>query len=127
VDGTGENKRPAVLPFAPVAVLGVVAVRGRMLTAVDPVALITGEPFEWRSELPWLIALRGDEQLALAAEDLGETVTIAMSDVESAGSSQTNDVVTGISRHAGHEITILKSSSLFAAAVQRRERRRRRF
>ncbi len=130
VEGTAEAKRPAPLPFAPAAVLGVVSVRGRMLTALDPVALANGEPLDWPAELPFIIALRGDEQLALAATGLGETITIAMADIEPpllAATDENHDVIEGISRHAGHEITILRIEHLFAAAVQRRERRRRRF
>ena len=130
VEGTAEAKRPAPLPFAPAAVLGVVSVRGRMLTALDPVGLVTGEPLNWTAGLPRVIALRGDEQLALAAEHLGETITIATADIEPVGpapADQNSHVIEGISRHAGHEITILNVENLFAAAVHRRERRRRRF
>jgi purine-binding chemotaxis protein CheW len=130
VEGTAESRRPAPLPFAPAAVLGVVSIRGRMLTTLDPVGLVTGEPLNWPLDLPHVIALRGDEQLGLAAENLGETITIATADVQPAGptsADQNSSVIEGISRHAGHEITILNVENLFAAAVQRRERRRRRF
>lgn len=130
VEGTAEAKRPAPLPFAPAAVLGVVSVRGRMLTALDPMALVSGEPLTWPAELPQVIALRGEEQLALAASALGETITIATADIEPpllAATGENHQVIEGISRHAGHEITILRVAHLFAAAVQRRERRRRRF
>lgn len=130
VEGTAEAKRPAPLPFAPAAVLGVVSVRGRMLTALDPVGLVSGEPLHWPAELPRVVALRGDEQLALAAEHPGETITIATADIEPhrpTSGDQNSSVIEGISRHAGHEITILSVENLFAAAVHRRERRRRRF
>ena len=72
VEGTAETKRPAVLPNSPPAILGVVCIRGRMLTTLDPVAITAGEKFEWPVELPSVVALRGDEQIALAAEALGE-------------------------------------------------------
>lgn len=130
VEGTAEAKRPAPLPFAPAAVLGVVSVRGRMLTALDPSALANGEPLGWPAELPHVIALRGDEQLAVAATALGETITIAVADIEPpflATDDENHRVIEGISRHAGHEISILSVEHLFAAAVRRRERRRRRF
>src|ERR1043166_2651093 len=64
VEGTADSKSAAPLPHAPPAVLGVVCVRGRMLTALDPVALVEAETASWPSELPLVIALRGDEQLA---------------------------------------------------------------
>jgi len=130
VEGTADAKSAAPLPHAPPAVLGVVCVRGRMLTTLDPVALVTGEPLDWPDDLPCVIALRGDEQLALAAESFGETFTIAAADIEpaaDAGGDQAGNVVVGISRHAGAEIAILNTGNLFSAAVRRKERRRRRF
>jgi purine-binding chemotaxis protein CheW len=129
VETTAESKRPAPLPFAPATVLGVVSVRGRMLTTLDPVGLVTGQTLNWPAELPRVIALAGDEQLALAAEAIGETITIATADIEvpnGGTAEQSSRVIEGISRHAGQEITILRVQNLFAAAVQRRERRRRR-
>jgi purine-binding chemotaxis protein CheW len=130
VEGTVDTKRPAVLPNAPPAVLGVVCVRGRMLTTLDPIALVGEEANSWPAELPCVIALRGDEQLALAADSLGETITVAATDIETAAGEaedQARQVVTGISRHAGQEIAILNTGNLFSAAVHRQERRRRRF
>ena len=130
VEGTVDTKRPAVLPNAPPGVLGVVCVRGRMLTTLDPVALVGENSHVWPAELPCVIALRGDEQLALAADALGETITVAATDIETV-TADTEDnarqVITGISRHAGEEIAILNAGNLFAAAVHRQERRRRRF
>src|SRR5918999_5098638 len=40
VEAVAENLRPAPLPFAPRAVLGVVALRGRVRTALDPLKLM---------------------------------------------------------------------------------------
>jgi chemotaxis signal transduction protein len=130
VEGTAESKRAAPLPHAPPAVLGVVCVRGGMLTALDPAALLMGEGLSWPAELPCVIALRGDEQLALAANSLRETITIASTDIEPPDSHQSDraqGVVVGISRHGGEELTILNAGGLFSAAFQRTERRRRRF
>jgi chemotaxis signal transduction protein len=129
VDGTAEARMPTPLPHAPPAVLGVVSMRGHMLTVLDPIAVLTGEAFGWPATLPSVIALRGDEQLALAAQSSRDTITIAAEDIQP--SSQTNNdgfdsAVLGIARYAGEEITILRVASLFAAAVRRKERRRRR-
>src|SRR5437763_4380384 len=70
-DGVAEALRPTPLPHAPRAVLGVVCVRGRMRTVLDPLALV-GDNEETEaataSKPLIIIALRGDEQLALAAE-----------------------------------------------------------
>jgi chemotaxis signal transduction protein len=130
VDGTAEARVPAPLPNAPPAVLGVVCMRGRMLTVLDPIAVLTGQTLTWPATLPAVLALRGDEQMALAAQSCRDTITIAAEDIQP--SSQTNNegfesAVLGIARYAGEEITVLKVDNLFAAAVRRKERRRRRF
>ncbi len=129
VDGTAEAKVPVPLPNAPPAVLGVICVRGRMLTVIDPIAVLTGETFGWPESLPFVIALRGDEQLALATESCRDTITIAASDIQP--SPLTNDdgfesAALGMTVHGGEEITVLSVGNLFAAAVRRKERRRRR-
>ena len=129
VEGTAEAKAPAALPNAPPAVLGVVCVRGRMMTVLDPVALLTGEPFGWLPNLPYVIALRGEEQLALAAESCLDTITLAAADIQRPHTSEDGfgSAALGIARHGGKEITIFSVDNLFAAAVRRKERRRRRF
>jgi len=127
VESTAEAKHPTPLPLAPAAVLGIVYVRGRMLTLLDPTALSGGETLTWPPAVRAIISLRGDEQLALAA---GETITIFSSDIEISPNdeeSQTSKAVAGILRHGGEKITVLDASQLFEAAVQRKERRRRRF
>lgn len=69
-----EGRRPAQLPHAPRAVLGVVPVRGRMRTLLDPAALFETDAGEDEdaphdSAAPaFVVTLRGDEQLALACD-----------------------------------------------------------
>ena len=130
VEGTAEARVPAALPNAPPAVLGVVCVRGRMLTVIDPIAVSGGETFGWPASLPSIIALRGDEQLALAAQSCRDTITIAAGDIQPL--TPTNDegfesAVLGMTVHGGEEIIVLRVDNLFVAAVRRKERRRRRF
>jgi purine-binding chemotaxis protein CheW len=130
VEGTADAKLPAPLPDAPPAVLGVVCVRGRMLTVLDPYALVTGEANSWPEVLPNIIALSGDEQLALAAAERLDTITISAADIESpspADEENLSRVALGIARYGGQEITVLSVAHLFAAALRRKERRRRRF
>ena len=128
VEATAERSRPAKLPHAPPAVLGIVSVRGRMVTTLDPLALANGPGGDWPADLPCVIALRGDEQLALAADSLSETITVASGDIEpNRETGDSNQAVLGIARHGGQEITVLNTANLFSAAVRRRERRRRRF
>jgi chemotaxis signal transduction protein len=130
VEGTADAKLPAPLPDSPPAVLGVVCVRGRMLTVLDPFVLVTGEANSWPEALPNIIALSGDEQLALAATDRLDTITISAADIESpppAIEENLSRVALGIARYGGQEITVLSVAHLFAAALRRKERRRRRF
>jgi chemotaxis signal transduction protein len=94
VEGTADSKQVAALPHSPPGVLGVLCVRGRMLTALDPVALLTGERLAWPAEVPCVVALRGDEQLAIAAEAFGSTITIFDNDIEAIGD-------TGLDARAG--------------------------
>jgi purine-binding chemotaxis protein CheW len=129
VEGTAEGKSATPLPHAPAPVLGVVYARGRMLTVIDPRAIAGDDSATLMQLLPAIISLRGDEQLALAAESMVETITISSSDIESAPESTDKEPVSaiaGILRHGGKEIVILDPARLFDAAVQRRDRRRRR-
>jgi chemotaxis signal transduction protein len=117
-------QQPAPLPHSPKSVRGVVSVEGRMLTVLDLVSLTTGETSA-NGELGKLIALRGDEQLALAVGELGEEIDVAaeeLASLETAGS-----LVLGNLQHAGSEVSVLNLKELFPAAIQGRERRRRRF
>src|SRR5712692_3665797 len=81
VDGTTEARVPAVLPHTPQAILGVVCARGRMLTVVDPTVLLTGQSLRWPRALPCVIALRGDEHLALVAQTCRDKITIEDADI----------------------------------------------
>ena len=117
-------QEPAPLPHSPKSVRGVVSVEGRMLTVLDLMSLTAGEPSA-NGEPGKLIALRGDEQLALAVEEIGKEIDVAAEDlvnVETAGS-----VVLGKLHHAGAEVSVLNLKELFPTAIQGRERRRRRF
>src|SRR2546430_17631173 len=69
-------REPTPLPHAPKSVLGVVSIEGRMLTVMDLATLTGGEEASRDAPAQHLIALRGDEQLALAMETLGETIEI---------------------------------------------------
>ncbi|HYY99058.1 MAG TPA: chemotaxis protein CheW, partial [Pyrinomonadaceae bacterium] len=77
-DGVAEGLTPAPLPHAPAAVLGVVSVRGRMRTLLYPPALFsqTHAPQDVTTATPrFAVALRGDEQLALAADSVEGPIT----------------------------------------------------
>ena len=128
VDGTAESKPFAPLPRAPHAVVGVVCVRGRMLTVLDPAAVLNSQVLPWDQILPYVIVLRGEEQLGLVAESCRDTITISAADIErsSDGELSQDGFLIGLVRYAGEEMLILDSARLFGRAVRRRERRRRR-
>ncbi len=125
-------REPTSLPHAPNAVLGVVSIEGRMLTVLDlsvlPVREATGDAP--RNPSAHLIALRGDEQLALAVEAVGEIIAFTPNDsmTDSIARSETaTTLVLGVLQHEGAELKILNLKSLFPTAIQGRERRQRRF
>ncbi|HEY6231253.1 MAG TPA: chemotaxis protein CheW [Pyrinomonadaceae bacterium] len=117
-------QEPAPLPHSPKSVRGVVSVEGRMLTVLDLMLLTTGKALA-SSQPGKLIALRGDEQLALAVTEVGEAIDVAAEDFASA--ETTGSLVVRKLRHAGGQVSVLNLKELFPAAIQGRERRRRRF
>ena len=119
-------REPTPLPNAPKSVLGVASIQGRMLTVLDLASLPGREAASTTAAAQQLIALRGDEQLALAVDGLGETIELADGDFDT---RQENDetFVLGVLHREGAEIYILNPKELFPTAIQGRERRRRRF
>ncbi len=126
-------REPTPLPNAPKAVLGVVSVQGRMLTVLDLASLSAVEavadetPREAAGKIPpYLVALRGDEQLALAVEDVDGVIEFPAFELtelrETAGA-----LALGVLQSAVGDVNILSLKELFPAAIQGRERRRRRF
>jgi chemotaxis signal transduction protein len=119
-----EWREPSPLPHAPAAVLGVVSIHGRMLTVLDLSQLL--EQVQ-RSKAPsHILALRGDEQLALAINRPGETIDDASGGFEAATEVE-GKLISRVIKHNGKEIKILDVKELFPTAIQGRERRRRRF
>lgn len=131
VEAVAENLRPAPLPFAPPTVLGVVALRGRVRTALDPLKLLAApadpadETSLVSSQPPRLfVALFGDEQLALACDSAEESLTISTGELRPAPDAEAP--ARGLVTHEGHEVTVLDPARLFDAAMRGRDRRRRR-
>ena len=112
-------REPAVLPHAPAAVLGVVSIQGRTLTVLDLSQLL--EQPRLSQGPSHILALRGDEQLALAINEPGETIAFA------AAPEANGKPISGVINYDGDEISVLNVRELFATAIQGRERRRRRF
>ena len=100
-------RQPTPLPHAPPAVMGVVSLQGRMLTVLDLRRLAdTGNSENGTPQ--HVIALRGDEQLALAVDAIEGSIASPRDGDDS-------------------EVEVINVSALFSLAIQGRERRQRRF
>ena len=129
IDATAEARPLARLPRTPAAVVGVVCVRGHMLTVLDVGAILKGSETQWTPILPFVLVLRGDEQLGLVAESCRDTITISAEDIEGLNLVDYTDApaALGTVTYGGERMIIIDAPQLFRHAVQRRERRRRRF
>jgi serine/threonine-protein kinase len=120
-------RSPVPLPHAPPAVLGVVNVRGRMLTLIDPSILLGEAGDEKEMAAPtFIIALRGDEQLALAVTRVDGTIGIFAAEIELPAEGTSANVMRGVIQGAHGQTIVLDPRELFAAAMQGAERRRKR-
>jgi chemotaxis signal transduction protein len=132
-DAVTRDLRPTPLPGAPRAVAGVVCVRGRMRTVLDPLALLcSGQPeacndagIEATEPSHFIVTLRGDEQLALAVERVASIVELPPDTLEPDALAGVG-VVRGTLFHEGRQITLLDPSNMFETAMRGTERRRQR-
>jgi purine-binding chemotaxis protein CheW len=122
IAGIADWRQPTPLPQAPPAVLGVVSVGGRMLTVLDPSVLLE-KPVDGSGPNKFIVALRGDEQLALLVDEKGETLLAEISLQRDA----TNGAMLGVVCHQEDMIGVLDLTKIFALAIRGRERRQRRF
>jgi serine/threonine-protein kinase len=126
-DGVLTGRTPHPLPHAPASVLGVVNMRGRMLTVIDPLALLGEEHVRETNAPPsFIIALRGDEQLALAVNHIEGAIGIYMDEVEPPAQGSDTTVIRGLIRGDNGQIVMLNTRELFDAATHGAERRRQR-
>jgi chemotaxis signal transduction protein len=137
VEATAEGLVPAPLPFAPPSVVGVVSVRGRVRTALDPLRLArdddpaavisnshdAGDQAE-AMKTRLFVALRGDEQLALSCDSTEGAIRVARARITPPADARSPAL--GTFEHAGSLVTLLDTSRLFEAAMQGTDRRRKR-
>ena len=124
--GVERGSRPTPLPHAPAAVLGIVSVRGRILTLIDSLALL-GESRAGASldaQPAFILALRGDEQLALAVDSEGQLREIYTSEIEPPAGAEAS-IARGTFQDENRRVVILDVARLFDAAVEGMEPRRR--
>ena len=116
-----EWRQPTPLPGAPVAVLGVICLEGRMLTVISLNALMNESQTGGQS----FVALRGAEQIAIAVDNLTEVISIDPTELRQRGT--TNSLLAAVITKDEQEISVVDPEQLFATAMRGRERRRRRF
>jgi chemotaxis signal transduction protein len=116
-------QHPTPLPNAPQSVLGVVSVHGCMFTVLD-LAELTSENPAVEETARHIISLRGDEQLALAVDEVGGLIELAANE---STSELKEGLIAGSLNRNNEEVNILNLKELFSTAIQGRERRRRRF
>lgn len=125
VEATAENLTPTPLPFAPPAVRGVVSLRGRVRTVLDPLHLAPSTNDTAPPTAPRLfVALKGDEQLALACDSAEGSIEITPAQIQPPPGA--NTPVRGTIDQAGSDVTLLDCASLFDIAMRGTDRRRRR-
>jgi chemotaxis signal transduction protein len=112
-----EYVEPTPLPFAPPSVLGIVSLEGKMFTVLETTGVAQTRKY--------LLALRGDEQLAIAIDECERPAEIERELVNRP------ETATAIYSHATvsdgqRDIPLLDVDKLFSGILQGRERRRRR-
>ena len=115
---------PTPLPFSPDAVLGIVCVEGRMLTVLDIGGLLGTANISTRR--PFIVALRGEEQFALAVDSWETPLRVSSNDIETIEESSSRLICRNV-KLGDQQIPLLETSNLFSEVIQGRERRRRRF
>ncbi|HEX7173657.1 MAG TPA: chemotaxis protein CheW [Pyrinomonadaceae bacterium] len=125
-EGVSKFADPAPLPSAPPAVLGVVAVRGRMRTLIDPLPLLQPPtaPLTSPDEAAPTLALllKGDEQLALAVAGVERAADIPADSILPL--EPAHDFARGTVTLDGAHVLVLDPARLFEAAMRGHERRR---
>lgn len=117
-------RHPVPLPGAPEAILGIVAVQGRMITVLDTAKILGDARTEELVNPDFVIVLVGQEQLGLTATSEGVALEISLSDIEVALNTEGRPLL-GYVRQEGENVQILDPLQLFAAAIRGKERRRR--
>ncbi|HKP72279.1 MAG TPA: chemotaxis protein CheW [Pyrinomonadaceae bacterium] len=133
VEATADDLTPTPLPCAPPAVVGVVSLRGRVYTLIDPLRLFPDADANAQAAAPPptqtparpVVALKGDEQLALAVEHVERAADFFDHDARAADAAS-DDLVRRVIPHETTGIELLDPVRLFDAAMRGTDRRRRR-
>ena len=124
VAGIAAGKLPVPLPRAPVSVLGVIAFRGRMLTVLD-LRPSLGEPAN-ESGAGIIVALNGEEQVAIAADSSRGAIQVFSGDIDIAPTESGPAILSGALSRNGDQIELIDVSRLFQVVTMGQQNRRRR-
>jgi chemotaxis signal transduction protein len=98
-----------------------------MLTVLDPLVLLGEERASETNAPPaFIIALRGDEQLALAVTHIESAIGIYMDEITPPADDPDKSIIRGLIHKGNEQIILLDTRELFDAATHGAERRRRR-
>jgi chemotaxis signal transduction protein len=114
-DGIVEWKEPTPLPAANPGVLGLVCVRGRMFTVIDPSFLLSPESANDSTPAKFIVLLAGDEQLALAVERVTGINEIFLDEIETQEGKDL-PLVVGRTTDETNAVAVLEPGRLFTAA-----------
>ena len=104
------------LPDAPPAVLGVVSVRGVLLTAYDPRPLLL---VDGAADGALLLFVRGRRRVALAIDDVFDPTMVAEAELLPVpGGAASDPMLIGVVRRQSDVITVLDMNALFDAATK---------
>ncbi|MEO6392450.1 MAG: chemotaxis protein CheW [Pyrinomonadaceae bacterium] len=115
-DGIIAWKDPSPLPGAFPAVLGLVCVRGRMYTVIDPRSLAGGDGPGHEAPAGFIVLLAGEEQLGLAVERITSITEIFVDEIEPTGDGDVRSLIHGRWCDPIETVTIIDPARIFAAA-----------
>ncbi len=125
IESLCDWQTPTPLPHATESIMGVVSIHGRILTVLNPRKLAgVGTASDANEDPGHLVALKGDEQLALAVDAIGKTLDEDRIELEPENSGS---LIQSRFQHDGKHAIVIDVRELFVHAIQGRERRRRRF
>jgi purine-binding chemotaxis protein CheW len=116
VDEVIDTQLVQRVPDAAATVLGVVSVRGALLTVYDPRPLLL---VEGRVDGAMLLFVRGDRRVALAIDDVFDPVVIAEEELlPTPGGKAADALLMGVVRRGTDLIAVLDSDALLDAAME---------
>ena len=119
-DGIITWKDPSPLPGARPTVLGLVCVRGRMYTVIDPRELTGTECLDQAAPAAFIVLLGGDGQLALAVEKVNSITEIFVDEIQPHIGGDDRSLFFGQWSDSTGTVGVIDPARIFAAACDDR-------